>query len=530
VLQVLLAVGLALLVAVLAIELAEWRYARIDLSSDGRNELDPAIVDQIRRLDQEARVDVFFRPLVGVYAPVAAEAQSGMLELLYVARNAQRDRLEVVVYDPSDLEAVQARQRELGIEGSNRVVVSCGERKAVLDLWSDVAAIDWGNPTPAGLRYLLEQGIAAVIDPRRWRPEEESFQPAHLIDFRGAEAFGAALSRVASARAPRLGFARGHGEPDPFGSEAADLQRLRVALEQDGFAVQEWDPGQSASVPAEIEVLALIGSTQPWRAEELEAVRAWVDGGGRLVVGPSYDELARSMQSGLVALLGSWGMLGEPGVVCQAFGNRYGQEIVGVPQCASFVVDERGLASGLAITEPLRQRGRRVEFSLTHSFRRGVLARGTLLDVISSPSDSWRDRLGPGGQPDFVLDPASERKERVSLAMLAQFPARSARTAEPEATAGAPRGARREARVLGLASASFFSNGLFDTNRDFMLNAFNWLAEREAKLSVRPRPRGASRIDLEHGSDLAVLTGALALGLPTLCGLVGVALALARRR
>jgi hypothetical protein len=53
--------------------------------------------------------------------------------------------------------------------------------------------------------------------------------------------------------------------------------------------------------------------------------------------------------------------------------------------------------------------------------------------------------------------------------------------------------------VLAIASPEVFGSALFDTNRDFLVNAFNWAASREFRVSITPRTADDTRIDI--GSD-----------------------------
>ena len=76
--QVLFAVGLAVGGAVLAIDLADWRYVRLDLSASGRNTLDDTILDLIENLPEPVTIDVFFRPLPRPYDGVSLQAQQRM--------------------------------------------------------------------------------------------------------------------------------------------------------------------------------------------------------------------------------------------------------------------------------------------------------------------------------------------------------------------------------------------------------------------------------------------------------------------
>ncbi len=513
--QVVLAAVLALAGAVLAIDLADWRYLRVDLSASRRNTLDETVLDLLDRLPEPVTVDVFFRPLLSPYDGVSREVQARMLELLFVADNARREALDLRVHDPDRLEEVQARQMELGVEGVNLVVYTCGSRQAVQELFGEIAVIDWGNPTRDGLRYLVEQGLPDVVDVRRWNPER--FLPAALSAFRGEEAFAQGLLKVASGESPRVYFSKGSGEPSLDGTNSTDLSRLRRALEQDGFEVEVWEPADGGGVPEDCAVLGLIGATQPFPPGTLERVREWVAQGGAVIGAPAFDEVERGGAGGIVELLAGYGMLAEPGIVCEAFVDPAGRSAEGTPYCSQILVGEGGLSPSHTLTEPLRRRGRRVQFVQTQAFRRGEP--GGLIDLVTSSKDSWRDLPLLDRRYDYALDPRVEERGRQRLCMLAEL------------SSGTPLedGTMKKGRVLGVASAGFFSDGLFPVNKDFLLNAFNWMASREYRVRVSPLERGESRLDLARSSALPVLSYALYLGLPGLFMAIGLVIAWKRR-
>jgi len=515
-LQSLLAAVLAVVAALFAVEVADWRYWRFDLSLERKNSIDPAVLDVIEKLPEPVVVDVFFRSLRSPYDGVAALAQARTLEYLRVVGEARRDRLEVVVHDERAFAATQERLNELGIEGSNKVVVSCGARKTVLELFGELNLIDWGNPSEQGVRYLYEQGIAGVVSPRSWDPR--SFRAAAFQEFRGEEPFVAALLKVSSARAPRVYFTEKHGEPPLTGSAPEGLGRFAAALRVDGFEVATWDPLVEPEVPAEAEILCLAGASQPYPERTREAIARWIQDGGQALVAPSQRELEQPLEQGLASLLAKFGILLRPGIVCQPVRGLDGLPAEGLPECATLVVDDAGMTPGHPLTEPLRMRQRQVQFFESGAFEAGGVEAevGVLLPLVSSGKESWRD-LPP--RRDRRADPAAgEVRGKQTLVTVKQMAARKL-----------PDGSVRQGRILAIGSANFLANALFDTNRDFALNALNWLAERDYRLAVRPLPRGESHVDFEHPLARPLLTHGLGLLLPGVFLAIGLVVFLRRR-
>jgi ABC-type uncharacterized transport system involved in gliding motility auxiliary subunit len=67
-----------------------------------------------------------------------------------------------------------------------------------------------------------------------------------------------------------------------------------------------------------------------------------------------------------------------------------------------------------------------------------------------------------------------------------------------------------KSRVVVVGDSDFFSNGYQQLlgNLDFFMNAASWLAEREDRITIRPKSREASRLFLSEAqvSSLKFLT------------------------
>jgi hypothetical protein len=234
------------------------------------------------------------------------------------------------------------------------------------------------------------------------------------------------------------------------------------------------------------------------------------------------SELEQDLEGGAVSLLRDFGIVTRPGIVCQPLVAGGGQRIDGSPYCALLLIDESGLQPSHPLTEPLRRRGRRLQFRMSAAFSSGGYQTdtGVVLPLVSSPRECWRDLPLGDGQFDFRFDPtAGEARERQTLVSVKDL-----RAARDEAT-----GAVRQGRVLGVASALFFGNLDLPTNRDFALGAFNWLADREYRVNVSPLDESRSYLDFQRGNARPVLSYTLWGALPGLCLAIG-ALVFWRRR
>lgn len=455
--------------------LVRWRS---DWTRSSENTLEPAALGVLAQLPEEVTVDVFLRAGNFPLEELMIRAQERVRRLLYVIRDASGGRVRLVQHELAAGRAderTQSRLNELGareVEPGGMLGVSAGKRHALVKLWGEIADFDLGDP-------LGQQG-----PPR----------PPSLVNFRGEEALVNALLKVARTDSPSALFTTGHGEYDPQSGEILGLSNLKAALEADGFVVGTWDAQKTPDVPDDCRVLAVIGPVQPFAPAELAALRRYVERGGRMVCATSPDPLPAD--NSLATLLSPWGLEIAPrGIVCRGQLDVTGQPQFGTNACGQQWVDAAALSQH-PITEPLRKSGRRVAIAGAHALDVGRgLPGSTVLQVLRSAEGSWLDLPLEGSSVgDWrPQPPPAERRGPFVLGAAILFP--------PQASAGPPLKAsedgRAEARVFAFGAAASMVNVQFDWDRDMILNAFNWAAAREWRVSVRQREREERRLDLQ---------------------------------
>lgn len=481
-------------------------HLRVDLTATGRNTLDPVLASILADLPETAEVEVFFRigALPEPLRAAAAEAQTRMSELLFVARNEFPARLRVVEHDMRDVTRAGARLSELGVQADNVVVVSVGERRAVLHLLRDLALLSAGDPA------------------RRIAPALESFL--------GDRALGEALLSVSRGERMKIYFAHGSGERDPYDAGTGGLNDLRAALSADGFEVAWWEPGTPPNVPEDCGVLAVVDPKQAYTGEVLAAVQAWVERGGRLFVAPSRDDALAAQAGSTTQLLRAFGIEVVEGFVAQFKPNALGSFVDGSQECAFLFVPAEGISARHPASEPLARLGWSLRgLPLARAFARGSAPEGaTVESLVQSTGETWRDLPDARGMYDWRHERTRERPGPFSLVQASEFPPPALVTVAPPSANGVAE--RPRSRVLAFGSPDGLGNGALATSRDLVLNAFNWLAARDWRLNVRPRDPDRRRLDLENTTALAQVQRVAFLGLPGVFALIGIVVALRRRR
>jgi hypothetical protein len=510
-------VALAALLALAATILVTWIAERsqlrwrVDLSGAQENTLNPATVSVLEKLPRDVAVDVFFSAPEPPFQVLGREVQDRVRRLLRLAADQSNGKIGIEDHDLSDrahlAARAQTRSQELGlltIQPGGLVVVSSGGRRQTLHLRGDFADLDPGN-----------------IDPR-----QGPVAPPSIAGFRGEEALLAAVLKVSEDRTPLVVFTAGHGELDLEGPAERGAAQLARELRAQGFRVESWDGVRGDALTESADIAVVLGATQRFTEGEFDALANFVERGGRLLValGPRPVGPEASPE----ALLARFGVQArDAGIVCAPVPSATGAMQTGVPQCAWAVVGFEGMPALNQITDPLRLAGQRVYLFLSRAFDRAPAPRAArVLDLLRSAPDAWLEApIGDTERYDYVPDEGSVRA-RFSLAMQVAFP--------PLKGAGEVKQrddpSRVECRVLALGSADALANHLVVANRDFLVNAFDWLASREYRVRVDSANRQARKLDLADPTPVGRVHTVAVLLLPGLCLVLGLATWWQRRR
>ena len=302
-----------------------------------------------------------------------------------------------------------------------------------------------------------------------------------------------ALLKLTRDRQDKVYRTVGHGERGT-GNDPQALGLLETRLAEIDYSIEDsLFLARTGVVPEDCAVLIIAGPRTPFFSVEVEAIRAYLDSGGAVLVlaDPLYE-------SGLEGLLGEWGIsLGD-----------------------DFVIDTSGIGSlfGLDFTTPVsvsygdhpitgKHRGMMTFFQLGRSVRfdEGSGRKGT--DLVLTSESGWAETdlsvLESQGDHTVKLDEGIDLPGPVTLAV-----------AVHDAGTGS--------RLAVFGDSDFATNQYFQTqgNGDLALNAVSWLAEDEGLISIRPRESGYNPIALTEGDSEWIFWISVVL-YPALIALVG---------
>ena len=313
-------------------------------------------------------------------------------------------------------------------------------------------------------------------------------------------------------------IATGHGESGSGDMERDGFSNARTLIEDANYAYEDVSLAADG-VPEDCTLLVVAGPTTAYFDPEIEAIREYVEGGGRALVmlRPVFpDERGRRGESNpkLVALMAGWGIEARNDVVIDE--SPIGQLFGGGPFTP--------LVSGYKyhpIVEPMENVATLFPRSRSVGEAEETPGGWTVDELFETSAGSFAtDSMKIEGSA-ITLGPESSRTEGpITLAVAATFD-----VPEPEedpeqegdgesAEIDVPDEEEEpEGRVVAVGSSGFASNyGLsLGGNRDLLLNMMNWLSSDEDLISIRPRDPESTPVDMTSGEMSRIFLGSLVL-------------------
>ncbi len=302
-------------------------------------------------------------------------------------------------------------------------------------------------------------------------------------------------------------FLRGHNEKDPRGDRgpatvgraATDYSEVNSSLLHNNYEVDVLSLATQGRVPEDCGILVIAGPNTALSPTEVNAVKAYLDGGGAMLL--LVDPQPGSNAYGLAPVLGEYGIKAMTDMLCHVWIAQ--QAIVtrdDVPVSTILVPESEYKIH--PIVEPLLDRYNTlyeqacvVDLEVVEGVESYELFRMPELTTRGQPSPNfavklnqgWQDRVAPkrGGG---VREEAGDIIGSVPLAVVAS---REVEGAEP----AAPGEKAPLTRIVVIGDSDFVldkflvrgSRTPFPANLALLMNAVNWLGGREKYIAIEPK-------------------------------------------
>ncbi len=271
-------------------------------------------------------------------------------------------------------------------------------------------------------------------------------------------------------------FAVGSGEHQVDDSDRSGYSQFKQLLGKEDLETKAIDLLQKAEIPSDCTVLVIAGPTRDYQPPEVDAIRSFVENGGRALflldppLKAGRSEIADN--DALTSLLQSWGVTANKDLILDF--NPIGQLAGLGPQVAlvtsydsqPIVEGMKGTATGFPLSRSLEiKNGDKT--SVQKLFDSSASSVATV--KLNSPS------VNPG-------DP-SNKKGPLTIAAAGTYDTGKANT---------------QGRFVVIGSSSWAANSFlrFNGNSDLALNTVDWLSSSEDLISIRPKEQEDRRITM----------------------------------
>jgi hypothetical protein len=456
---------------------------RIDLTEGAHYTLTDQTKKILAGLERPVEIITVLRPEAQVIPTGLAAEQAAAFEYVrnlieeYVV--ASGGDITVTHYDPFlDPGAVEVLKREEHFTRANVVMFRCGSRRD---------------------QVFLEELV--TIAPGRIGAGE--IEPAELLAYHGEGPLTSALLAVINEERPTAVFVTGHGEPSLDNFQERGLGRLGESLRGQGFEVSSVDLVGGASLPQNADVVAVVQPIQPLGSAAVAALLEYHKAGGALFL--ALAPWVRDAR--LDELLEELGAVREFAILTDDESPYEGP--------ARSIIPLRRFDANHVITGPIHDQGVVALFPSVAGLNRAPSAAAHIQTSFLAKTEDhvFGDLLSSSETVgNFVFDGAPELRNSRFVAMAI------------EGDAG---------RAALFGSGAFALNASLSDggrgNTDLLLNAFNWLIDREDAVAARPREVYESRVEL-YGDEKADIFLYIVVAMPLAGALLGVLSWFMRRR
>lgn len=271
-------------------------------------------------------------------------------------------------------------------------------------------------------------------------------------------------------------FVSGSGEHQVDNSDRDGLSRFKELLSKDNYEGKTIDLLQKAEVPGDCTVVVVAGPTQNYEQPEVDAIKKYVEGGGRalLMLDPPL-KLGRSITAdndALTGVLQSWGVTLNKDLILDL--NPIGQLAGLGPQVAlvtsystqPIVNEMKGTASGIPLT-------------------RSMEVKSTDKSNVEKLFDSSSNSLATSNLSSAAIEVNDPKNKKGPLTIAA---AGTYSTGKENI----------QGRFAVFGSSTWAANRFINVlgNNDLALNTINWLSSDEDLISIRPKEQEDRRVTM----------------------------------
>ncbi len=384
------------------------------------------------------------------------------------------DQTKKVVGDLKQDVTIQYFDRSTGMQNAKDLL----DRYSNLSSKVHVKYVDLlKNPTVARAANVTREG-EAIVDVGARHEDAKTFDE---------EGVTGALIRALKGGERQVCVITGHGEHRlDDSSQGEGFSGFQTIVERNNYKVQAINLLQKAVVPDSCSVLVVAGPTGDYIQPEVDAIKKYVEAGGRalFMLDPPLKLGRRQVgdNQALADLLASWGVTADKNLLLDE--SAASQLLGGGPEAPVIMqYDSHPIVNDMTNIS--------TAFPLSRSLETKNTDKTTITKLFSTSADSFAtEKLD---SPEIRLDPAKDKRGPFTLAVAGTF------------TGGKP---ADQGRFVVVGNSGWASNQAlgFSGNRNLLLNTINWLSSDEDLIAIRPKEPEDRRITLTRAQFRMVQT------------------------
>jgi ABC-type uncharacterized transport system involved in gliding motility auxiliary subunit len=289
-------------------------------------------------------------------------------------------------------------------------------------------------------------------------------------------------------------FIQGHGERNLEGKDREGYDKIKTGLGTENYQTQSLMLMQKMEIPADCTMVIIAGPQNDYLPPEIDVIHKFIQGGGRALVmldaGVALPNLAK--------LLSDWNvnarndLVIDQNPVAQLFGTSPAMPII-VKYGANPIV------------QPLNNHA--TLFPLSRSFEIGKAPGGSAESLCDTSAESFDVADFNPKMEKVEFRPGKDLKGPLTVAVAGTVPGQRE---------------KKEGRFVALGTSLVAANGFltFQSNRDFIMNAVNWLSADEDLISIRATPPEAQHLNM-NAQQMGRFLYLGVFGVPLLIILIG---------
>ena len=324
-------------------------------------------------------------------------------------------------------------------------------------------------------------------DTSNYNPMDPNSQP-QLTSLSVEQRVTSALQYVSAARNVTAYVLSGHGE------QTLGTLGLANAVSNENYEVKELNLLSEKAVPADADIVLVMAPKKDLSTEDADKLRAWLDGGGRMVVMQDVITTANPFPN-LEGLLKTYGVQVQNVVVVEGDPNKV------AAQNPLFVIPSLEYHD---ILSPLRTNKYDVVLIGAQAVQTLELKKKTLKIeplLTSSPRSYGKRDIATANS---VQKQSGDLSGPFTLAVAIMDPA--------------PDPGKKDTKLVVIGDVKFLQSGLpsqVPGNGDFFMNTLGWLKGQKESLTIRPKSMQQMRLSIS-GLWALLLSGVVVIVLPLL--------------